>query len=351
MQVLARLTRREIGVAKSARPARSVTLADVARYAGVSSAVVSYVVNDGPRPVAPATAERVRHAISVLGYRPNSHARALVSGRTGILGLVHPGTANPFFGEYNDILYEIATRNGVALLTANSAGNPTAEGQLIEDLARRSVDGILVMTSMAPSDIPRLRDPGLPILFIDCPFPVPGQRSIGPNSVAGARLVVEHLILEHGHREIAFLAGSPVPEEREQGWREALRAHGLPDGLLIRTDYGLDGGYQAARTLVSRPDNRPGAIFISSDLQAYGALHAIHEQGLRIPQDIAVVSFDGNSESAHTWPPLTLVRQPLTAMAEAAITGMLRDSQPRHQLFDLELIIRQSCGCPPLQAR
>lgn len=329
---------------KPARSARNVTLADVARYAGVSSAVVSYVVNDGPRPVAPATAERVRNAIAILGYRPNSHARALVSGRTGILGLVHPGTANPFFGEYNDILYEIATRNGVALLTANSAGDPTAERQLIEDLARRSVDGILVMTSMAPSDIPRLGDPGLPILFVDCPFPVPGQRSIGPDSVAGARLVVEHLILDHGHREIALLAGSPVAEEREQGWREALRAHGLPDGPLIRTDYGLDGGYRGARTLVSRTD-RPGAIFVSSDLQAYGALHAIHEQGLRIPQDIAVVSFDGNSESAHTWPPLTLVRQPLTAMAEAAITGMLRNSPPGHDLFDMDLIIRQSCGC------
>ena len=331
-------------VPKPARSARSVTLADVARYAGVSTAVVSYVVNDGPRPVAPATAERVRSAISVLGYRPNSHARALVSGRTGILGLVHPGTANPFFGEYNDVLYEVATRSGVALLTANSAGDPVAERQLIEDLARRSVDGILVMTSMAPTDIPKLGDPGLPILFIDCPFPVPGQRSIGPNSVAGARTVVEHLILEHGHRDIALLAGSPVPEEREQGWREALRANGLPDGPLIRTDYGLDGTYQAARALVTQPD-RPSAIFVSSDLQAYGALHAIHEHGLRIPQDIAVVSFDGNSESAHTWPPLTLVRQPVSAMAEAAITGMLRNSPPGHELFDMELIVRQSCGC------
>ena len=333
---------------KPARSARNVTLADVARYAGVSSAVVSYVVNNGPRPVAPATADRVREAIAVLGYRPNSHARALVSGRTGILGLIHPGTANPFFGEYNDVLYEIATRNGIALLTANSAGDPAAERQLVEDLARRSVDGILVVTSMAPSDVPHLRDPNLPMLFIDCPFPVPGQRSIGPSSVAGARTVVEHLIVEHGHRDIAFLAGSPVTEEREEGWRQALRAHNLPDGPLIRTDYGLDGGYQAARVLLDRPD-RPRAAFVSSDLQAYGALHAFHEAGLRIPQDIAVVSFDGTSESAHTWPPLTLVRQPVAAMAEAAITGILNDSPPRHELFDMELIVRRSCGCAPGQ--
>ena len=331
---------------KPARPARNVTLADVARYAGVSSAVVSYVVNNGPRPVAPATADRVREAIAVLGYRPNSHARALVSGRTGILGLIHPGTANPFFGEYNDILYEVATRHGIALLNTNSAGDTTTERALIESLARRSVDGIVVMTSMSPSDIPQLHDPGIPILFVDCPFPIPGHRTIGPNSVAGARRVVEHLIVVHGHRDIAFIAGAAEPEEREQGWREALRVHGLPDGPLVRTNYGLDGGHAGARTLVSGPD-RPDAIFVASDLQAYGALHAIHEEQVRIPQDVAVVSFDGNTESAHTWPPLTIVRQPLAAMAEAAIAGILGTGSPRHDLFDMDLIVRQSCGCAP----
>ena len=106
----------------------------------------------------------------------------------------------------------------------------------------------------------------------------------------------------------------------------------------------VSGGYAAARELVTGPD-RPGAIFVASDLQAYGALHAIHEQGLQIPQDIAVVSFDGNTESAYTWPPLTIVRQPLVAMADAAITDILRSSPPKHDLFDMELIIRQSCGC------
>ena len=335
-------------MAKLDRSARNVTLVDVARYAGVSTAVVSYVVNDGPRPVAPATAERVRKAIAVLGYRPNSHARALLSGRTGILGLIHPGTSNPFFGEYNDVLYESATRNGVALLNANSAGDANTERQLIENLARRSVDGIIVVTSMAQADIPQLHDPGIPMLFIDCPFPIPGHRAIGPNSIAGARQVVEHLIVEHGHRDIAFIAGASEPEEREQGWRDALRAHGLPDGQLVRTNYGLDGGYAAARTLVTGPD-RPGAIFVASDLQAYGALHAIHAEGLQIPQDVAVVSFDGNTESAHTWPPLTIVRQPLVAMADAAITDILRSSPPKHDLFDMELIIRRSCGCQPAE--
>ena len=97
--------------------------------------------------------------------------------------------------------------------------------------------------------------------------------------------------------------------------------------------------------MLDRPD-RPDSIFVGSDLQAYGALHAIHEMSLRIPEDVAVVSFDGTQESAHTWPPLTVVRQPLEAMASAAVTGVREDGEPVHQLFEMELVVRKSCGCP-----
>ena len=120
------------------------------------------------------TADRVRDAIAVLGYRPNTHARALMTGSTGILGVIHPGTANPFFGEYSDVIYEAATASDVALLTASSAGRADTERELIESLARRNVDGIIAMTSMTPADISMLSDPGIPLLFVNCPFPVPG---------------------------------------------------------------------------------------------------------------------------------------------------------------------------------
>ena len=181
---------------------RNVTLADVARYAGVSSAVVSYVVNDGPRRVAPATAALVREAIDLLGYRPNSQARALQSGTTGMLGLVHPGTANPFFGEYNDILYEAASSANVALLTASSAGSADTERRLVDDLAQRGVDGILVVTSMTSGDISGIVDPGLPMVFANCPFAVAGYRTLGPDGEDGARRVVDHLLATHARREV-----------------------------------------------------------------------------------------------------------------------------------------------------
>jgi len=328
---------------------RKVTLADVARYAGVSSAVVSYVVNDGPRPVAAETAARVREAIEVLGYRLNTHARALMTGSTGILGLIHPGTANPFFGEYGDVLYEEAAEAEVALLTASSRGRAETERSLIESLADRNVDGIISVTSMTKADIPKIRNPRIPLLFLNCPFPVPGYRTIGPNSFDGARQVVDHLLTVHDHEQVALVAGSTdarEPEERELGWREAHRVLGRPEGAVIHTPYTLDGGYEATAALLDRPD-RPSAIFVVSDLQAFGALHAIHDRGLRVADDVAVVSFDGTSGAAHTWPPLTLAKQPLHAMATAAISGILAGEEPAHTLIDMELVVRGSCGCSP----
>ena len=326
---------------------RRVTVADVARYAGVSAAVVSYVVNDGPRRVSPATADRVREAIAVLGYRPNSSARALRTGTTGMLGLVLPGARNTFFGEYADVIYDVAAQEGLALLTASSGDDVGTESELIEKLAARNVDGILVATMMTKADIPNLRHPGLPIVLVNCSFAIPGYRTIGPDAVAGSRSVVEHLLTVHDHRSVALITGETgarEPEARESGWRDALRSHGHPDGVLLRTDFTRQGGYDAARSLLTRSD-RPTAIFTSSDREALGALRAIRESKLDVPSDVALVSFDGIEESSFCWPPLTLARQPVQRMAEAALAALLAGGEPGHELFEMELIIRQSCGC------
>jgi LacI family transcriptional regulator len=333
--------------------ARTVTVADVARYAGVSPAVVSYVVNDGPRGVAPQTAERVREAIAVLGYRPNSSARALRKGTTGMLGMVLPGTSNTFFGEFADVIYDAAAQEGLALLIASSGADVSTEKGLIDNLASRNVDGILVATMMTTADIPSLRHPGMPIVLINCSFAIPGYRTIGPDAATGARDVVEHLLMTHDHHSVAMITGetgTPEPEARESGWREALRSHDRKDGVLIRTDFTRQGGYEAALTLLTRAD-RPTAIFASSDLQAFGVLRAIHELKLDVPGDIALASFDGIEESGFSWPPLTLARQPVQEMAEAAIAALRTGGEPAHELFEMELIIRQSCGCkrPPHQ--
>ncbi len=147
--------------------ARPSTRADVARYAGVSTAVVSYVVNDGPRRVAPETAARVRAAIDILKYRPNVNARALKKGSTDMLGVVLPDITNPFFAEYARALEVAAAAYGYVLVIANSDANEDHESRIVSDLTNRHVDGLLIGTAFPPSAFGPMTLPGRPIVLID----------------------------------------------------------------------------------------------------------------------------------------------------------------------------------------
>jgi LacI family transcriptional regulator len=333
------------GVPPKRRPA---TRADVARYAGVSTAVVSYVVNDGPRRVAPETAARVRAAIEILKYRPNVNARALKKGSTEMLGVVLPDITNPFYAEYAHALEVAAVAHGYVLVVASSEANAAQESRIVNDLANRHVDGLIIATVLPPASFHAMTIPGRPTVLINCSTPFAGYSAVGPDSRAGARALVDHLITVHGHQSIALIMGEssePVPEPREQGWSDAFQAHDLPPGPIVRTSFSRHGGYEAAQQLLNWP-TRPYAIFAASDQLCIGALKAIREAGLRCPEDIAVVSYDGTSESEYCWPPLTVARQPIQAMAEAAVSAVLNDSSPgAYRRFATEVIIRESCGC------
>jgi LacI family transcriptional regulator len=329
---------------------KAVTRADVARYAGVSSAVVSYVVNHGPKPVAPATAARVREAIDLLGYRPNVTARALKLGTTGMLGLIVPDSSNPFFAEYALEIEQVAADRGMVLLMANSNSDAEVEAHLIMDLLGRQVDGLIVSPAAGlPRQRPARRSP-TPTVYIDNAVSVPDLATIGTDAVAGSRLAVEHLLGGHGHDSVALLVGSGyrrTVDEREFGWRQAVREAGRPDGLVLREPFTREGGYQGGlRLLAMRP--RPTAVFTSNDMQAVGLLRAAHELDVQVPEDLAIVSFDGTSESEYCWPPLTTARQPIREMAEAAVQVVVDPvGPPVHQMFPVELVIRRSCGCEP----
>lgn len=341
---------RRVAEDRFAAAQRPVTRADVARYAGVSSAVVSYVINDGPKPVAERTAARVRAAIDLLGYRPNVSARALRGGSTRVLGLVVSDIGNPFFAEFALQIEAEAGARGHALMMANSHAQAETEARVIADLLSRQVDGLILASVDALS--PRLRSlqrTGPRVVIIDCPVPVPGHFSIGADAANGSQALVAHLIEVHHQPSVALVIGdgSASADQREFGWQQATRAAGLPDGPMARGAFSREGGYFAAKRLLDAK-NPPTAIFASSDLQAVGAMRAIREQNLRVPEDVAVVSFDATKESEFTWPPLTAARQPVREMAVAAVTSLLSASPPTagHQLFDMDLIIRQSCGCP-----
>jgi LacI family transcriptional regulator len=315
---------------REARPAgRAVTRADVARYAGVSTAVVSYVVNNGPKAVAPDTAARVRRAVELLDYRPNVNAQALRKGTTEMLGLVLSDPTNPFFTEFAAAIGTEAFEYGHALMIATAGSSPDTETRLIDDLVRRQVDGLIVASVFGRPDLALSRTSrDAAIVWIDARGPVPGYPSVGSDSQAAARLGVEHLVAVHGHRSVGLVVGAsdgPDPDPREQGWQAALHAADLDDGPVARVAWSREGGYEGGRRLL-RSRNPPTAVFASSDLQAIGLLRAAHERGLNVPGDLAVVGFDGTKESEYCWPPLTVVAQPI---------------------FPAPLVVRQSCGCAP----
>jgi len=325
-------------------PKRRATRADVARYAGVSPAVVSYTVNAGPKPVADATRARVLEAIRVLGYRPNAAARTLKIGSTKMLGLIVPDSSNPFFAQYGHAIEDAAAAQGYALLVVNVGG---AEGELassIRSLAARQVDGMLMAFEPDIDGLSEIAAAGIPAVSLNASTAVAGLPAIGSDLYGGARAGVQHLI-GHGHRSIAFV-GEPDPlDERQRGWRDALLAAGLQPGPLAGAAFTREGGYAAGKELAAQTP-RATAVFVSSDMQASGVLRAFHEAALSLPQDFAVVSLDGSPESEYTWPALTTSSQSVIEMAAEAVRHVITPTeQTRFTLYPTRLVVRQSCGC------
>ena len=266
-----------------------------------------------------------------------------------MIGLVLSDSTNPFFTEFAAAIGSEALGYGHALMIAGASGTADTEAILIEDLVRRQVDGLIVASVYARPDLlVRRLNRNAPIVWIDAPGAVPGYASIGCDGRRGAAQAVEHLTQVHGHVSVGVVVGgvdSPSGDPRERGWEEALRSAGLEQGPIARVDWSREGGYEGGHRLLSLR-NPPTAVFAGSDLQAVGLLRAAHERGLRVPEDLAVVAFDGTKESEFCWPPLTVVAQPIDEMARAAVRLVLDESRPApYETFAGELVIRQSCGC------
>lgn len=325
-------------------PRRRVTRDDVARYAGVSTAVVSYTLNSGPKKVAPATKARVQEAIRVLGYRPNAAARTLKLGSTKMLGLIVPDSSNPFFAQFGHALEDAAAERGYALIIVNSDGPGEELIQSIRNLASRQVDGMLITAQVAMADLAAISEASTRTVLLNQSSAVEGISAIGPELYEGAHTAVRHLI-QHGHTRIGFVGDPRASDERQRGWRDALTAAGLAAGPIAGASFSREGGYAAGHTLLAS-EGRPTAVFVSSDMQAVGVLRAMHEAGITLPDEMAIVSFDGSPDSEYSWPALTTVRQPVTAMAVDAIERLVAKAAPtRFTRYPTELIVRQSCGC------
>ncbi len=325
---------------------RRITRADVARYAGVSTAVVSYVLNGSPKPVAEATRQRVMEAVETLGYRPNAHARALSRGRSDLLALVVHDQRNPYFAEIVVEVDRAVQAAGRTLLILSTTSRRSPTGDEIAKLSAQQIDGLIAADMLTLAELTIIERARIPVVFINQFLPQRTSPSIGTDFLGGAHAAVEHLI-ELGHRSIAFIGHDSLIDPREQGWQETLTAAGLPLGPVFHVDYTLQGGYEAG-TRIARDRGDVTAVFAASDQLATGALAAFRAAGLDIPGDISIIGFDGTPEAAYTWPPLSSVTQPVGRMATDAVDMLVRgDLQPTHRRYPATLLLRGSTARVP----
>lgn len=329
-------------------PKRRVTRQDVATAAGTSVAVVSYVINNGPRRVAEKTRQRVLAAIRQTGYRPNAIAQALASGKTKTYGLVVPNIANPFISSMAHALQQEAFSDGQILLLGDADDDREQEQQLINNLLLRQVDGVIYTSVDRHPDMALITSSTTPFVMIDSVQAQSNVNVIFVDEKAAAYQATAHLI-EHGYQEIAIICGPLTmlnTQDRLQGWRDALEDSGLEvdDAWIFSTEYTKAGGYQATQQLLK--GRLPRALFATNERQALGCLKALSEAKVNVPEQVAVVCFNGTQEAKYAIPSLTSVRQPVNAIAKEAIK-MLREwnDEPKIATYDFTLEIGESCGC------
>lgn len=324
------------------------TARDVAELAGTSTAVVSYVFNNGPRPVAAATRQRVLKAAAELQYRPNALAKALSAGRTHSIGLVVPHIRNSYFAALAEQLERVTRERDHLLLIGDAGGDKDREDRLIESFVERQVDGLVLVSLHDMEDLSGIDTGGVAAVAL---HPVPdGARmsSLAVVSVDAARDATAHL-LAHGHTRIGLLtepAGTAGSEEHLAG---ALAAAAGKSDVRIDHQTCTVSRYDARDLGLDwfrRPD-RPHAVYCATDEQAFGILNAAWEVGLEIPGDLAVIGGDGTDECAVTVPPLAAIHRPVDQLAELAIETLLdhEPGPPTQRALGHTLIRRTSCGC------
>jgi DNA-binding LacI/PurR family transcriptional regulator len=337
---------------------KHVTLRDVADYAGVSITTVSNVVRDWPY-VSQSMRERVKEAIAKLGYSPHVVAQGLRTGQTQVLAFVVPDLSNPYFAEIVAVAEDIARQYGYTLLVFNSHEDADREAECVQRAASRWADGLLIShTTKTRHSSEFWAQFDTPVVAVDrIPADYSGPQCALDNRRAG-ELATLHLI-ELGHQHIAHIAGpqSARPAvDRQAGYQQALADRGIPWQRILYTSdlWGPTDGYQLTSELL-QGEEIPTAIFASNDRVAIGALHAITDQGLRVPEDISLVGVDDIEISEHLNPPLTTIHQPLDHLSQQAVEmliGLIRDEPPPEVavLLEPELIVRRSTARPRTEA-
>jgi LacI family transcriptional regulator len=291
-----------------------------------------------------------------LRYRPNRVARGLVTGRSHTLALVVSDIRNPFFAEVARGAEDAAYRGGYDLLLCNSDLDPEKQMRYAQSLMEKRVDGILMnsVAELSKKQQEQLSGLGVPIVLLNKSAPRSAFSTICADNEAGGAIAADYL-LKLGHRKIAHLTGPRHHgnmTERVKGFVERLSAARKPvRPEVLHGKNNFQGGLELAQKLMAlHPDVT--AVFAGSDMMAFGAIRALREAGLRIPEDISVMGFDNVELSSIVSPPLTTIHQPKYEIGQAAVEILLRlagrgeHQGPEHRLFGVELVERQSCAGP-----
>ena len=333
----------------------AVTIKDVAAAANVSTATVSRVLS-GAKRARPQVRQRVLAAVKTLKYHPNHLARDLRAGLRRVIGVIIPDLQNPFLTGVVRGVEDVLQRSGYSLILGNSDEQAEREQRHLAVLRAEGAAGLILVPSDAPhANYEALRNWDIPIVAADRMPRGLQVDLVCSNNREGAREATKHLIA-HGYQDIAIIGGPDgvnVAEDRLAGYREALVAAGITPrhSLIIHSNFRQAGGRASMLRLLdlARP---PRAVFVANNLMTLGALQAIHERGMRIPEEMAVVGFDDMPWAISLRPPLTVVAQPIEEIGRVAAQLLLErlktpSQMVRQVVLSTQLIVRASCGAHP----
>jgi DNA-binding LacI/PurR family transcriptional regulator len=337
-------------VASKVQPGKP-TITDVARRAGVSKSLVSLVMR-GADHVSPERRQAVNKAAAELGYRPNAMARSLVQRRTHLVGVMVSDLHNPFFADVVAGIQEQAARTGYKVLVNSGNRAAAREADAMETLLQLRADGIILGSPVLDDEVIARASREVPIVLVGREAHGPAVDSVTNDDRAGAEVAVEHCV-SLGHRRIAHIdgghgAGAPA---RRHGYEAAMKRLGLGDLVsVVSGTYTEEGGHTGCLLLLAQKP-RPTAIFAANDLAAIGALNAIEESGLKVPDDISLVGYDNTSLAALRHISLTTIHQPRLEMGQLALSTLLERidqdrEEPRRVVLSPSLVVRASTAPP-----
>jgi LacI family transcriptional regulator len=334
---------------------KHITIKQVAEEAGVSIQTVSRVLNNRPD-VSSETRQRVQEIIDNLSYQPYAIARGLVTKRTFTLGLISSDFTDYWFAQVAMGADAEAQKHGYFFMLGSTDCNAQDEPKFLRLLTERHVEGILFIRANRPNDLDHLQNlqqSGIPVVSTGFYLPDSELSFIEVDNVDGGQKATQYLI-SLGHKQIAMITGPATPNsvmDRTKGYHQALQSAGLPSnpGLIVHGQTWLHrSGYDAMKELLDR--KLPfTAVFAHNDRLAKGAISALNEVGLKVPEDVSIIGYDDIPEAEFDNPPLTTLRQPMQEVGKAAASLLIKliedpNATPQQMLFKTELISRSSCA-------